>query len=95
MQDEAMTLRVVADNTVELPVHNPKLIPSVARAFANKAEAGEFGAIDRAVLILETDTGPLSFYWGEELTHYEAIGMLQMAAHLATVDGIDAFLADD
>ena len=90
-----MTLKLVTDNTVELPIYNPRLIPSIARVFADKFEAGEFGEVTRAVLILETEAGPLPFYWGEEISHFEAIGMLQMAAHQAITDGIAAFMADD
>jgi hypothetical protein len=89
-----MTLRVVADNVTELPVHNPHLIPSIARTFADKCEDGEFGEVSRAVLILETDTGPLRFFWGDSFTHEEAVGTLFLAAHAATVDAIDDFEDD-
>ena len=80
-----------ADNVEPLPVHNPTLIPSIARTFADKCEAGVFGEVERAVLVLETDDGPLKFFWGEPLTHYEAVGMLTVAAHIASTDAVDDF----
>lgn len=91
-----MTLRLVdKDNVVEAEVYNPKLIPSIARAFADKAEAGRFGKVKRAVLVLETDEGPLKFYWGEPLTHYEAVGLLHVATHNASSAATDGFANQD
>ena len=88
-----MTLKLVhdAENVVELGVYNPALIPEIARTFADKVEDGEFGMVERAVVILETEHGLIKFYWGETPTHLEAVGMLQLALHDATVNAIDSY----
>lgn len=93
-------MKLVIDNSVdvgnlaELPVYNPKLIPSIARTFADKVEAGEFGMVERAVVILETDVGPVKFYWGESLTHLEAVGLLHLASIAAAQDFAEDVLDD-
>jgi hypothetical protein len=86
-----MTLKLVADNTVALPRYNPKLIPSIARTFADKVEDGEFGEVSRAVVILETDAGPIKFYWGERMSHLEAVGLLHLASIAAAGDAFEDF----
>ena len=88
-----MTLRLVRDEADVIPigVYNPKLIPEIARTFADKVEDGEFGEVERAVVILETDEGLIKFYWGEAPTHLEAVGMLQLALHDATQQAIDSY----
>ena len=87
-----MTLKLVStDNVVDIGVYNPMLIPSIARTFADKVEEGEFGEVTRAVVILETDEGLIKFFWGEAPTHLEAVGILQLALHDATVNAIDSY----
>ena len=86
-----MTLRLVSDNVTEIPVYNPHLIPSIARTFADKVEDGEFGEVTRAVVILETDAGPLNFYWGETPSHLEVVGLIQCALLSTTQDALDGY----
>jgi hypothetical protein len=84
-------LRVVADNTIELQVYNPKIIPSIARAFADKAEAGELGAITQAIVLVENEDGVTRLYWGEQPQHSEILAMLQIALTQATQAAIDSY----
>lgn len=88
-----MTITLAVDNcnVVDLPVYNPALIPSIARTFADKVEAGEFGEVTRAIVILETDAGPLNFYWGETPSHLEVVGLIQLALHETTQDALDSY----
>lgn len=79
-----MTLKLVADNVETLPVYNPKAIPSIARTFADKLEGGEFGEVNRVVVLCETDEGLVPMYWGDDLTHYDAIAMLHLGMVEAT-----------
>lgn len=86
-----MTLRLVEPAPIELKVWNPRLIPDIARTFADKVEAGEFGPVSRCAVVVETDEGQTTMYWGEDLTQIEAIGLLHVALAQATNDA----LADD
>lgn len=73
-------------NVANLPRHNPHLIPGIARTFADKIEAGEFGQVDRVIVLLETDdAGILPLYWGDRITHVEALGLLHLGLAEATV----------
>lgn len=91
-----MTLKLVeTDNIKELPRYNPRLIPSIARTFADKVEAGDFGEATRCVVIVETDEGLERLYWGEEVTHIEAVGILQMALTDAAHKALDSYDEDD
>ncbi len=91
-----MSLKLVepSADVVAIDIINPAIIPAVARRFAEKVEEGKFGPVCKAVLVLDTESGPLCFYWGDTPNHFEAIGMLQMAVHEATRKGIEAFEDD-
>lgn len=86
-----MSLKLVEPNIAEFPIYNPKLIPNIARTFADKVEGGEFGQVERAVVILETEAGPIKFYWGAALTHLEAVGLLHLASIAAAQDAYSDF----
>lgn len=88
-----MTLKLVHDDSadvVEIGIYNPRLIPDIARTFADKLEAGKFGAVTRVITIVETDEGLARIYWGEGIRHAEAVGLL----HMALADATDAARAE-
>jgi hypothetical protein len=74
-----MTLKIVADNTVELQVYNFQDIAACARRFADQLEAGEQGEPTRVVLVVETDEGLGLSIWGEIATGFELVGILDAA----------------
>jgi hypothetical protein len=74
-----MTLRIVSDNTVELPVYNFQDIADCARRFADQLEAGKQGEPIRAVLIAQTDNGMAISVWGERAEHIEMMGIFEAA----------------
>jgi hypothetical protein len=84
---------LVSDNTnVEhIEVYNPRLIPSIARTFADKLEADAFGDVARVIVLVETDEGIIPLYWGGGITHVEAIGLL----HLGLAEATERARADD
>jgi hypothetical protein len=85
-------LRLVqSDNVAELPRWNPRVISEIARTFANKVENGEFGEVYRVIVIVENDEGLARMYWGNELSHLEAVGMLQLALADATQKATDSY----
>lgn len=90
-------MRLVADNGIDveniarLPVHNPQIIPDIARTFADRVEEGKFGQVERVIVIVETDEGLAKLYWGDGITHIEAVGILQMALFSASGEAIDSY----
>jgi hypothetical protein len=82
---EAMTLKIAVDNTnVEaFPGVDLRDIALMARKFADSVEAGEFGEIETAMVMLEGSEGIQTFGWGDVVSFRESIGMLEIAkAHL-------------
>jgi hypothetical protein len=75
----AVTLKVVSDNTVELPVRNLMDIPSMARGFAEDLESDEYGEVTRVIVVLDSPDGLRTLQWGENISIYEAMGMLDAA----------------
>jgi hypothetical protein len=80
-----MTLRVVSDaelgdaDIIPIGLSNPRLIPDMAREFANMAERGEFGMLISATLVIESADGVETVFWGETPTRTEIIGLLEVA----------------
>ena len=74
-----MTLRIVSDNTVALPVGNLRDVAAMARRFADQIDAGEHGAVDRVICIAENESGINIFGWGENTTAYELMGLFEAA----------------
>lgn len=65
-------------SVVMFPVKTTADIPGEARDFADKAEAGEFGNLNAAIVI--TSGGSLQcHYWGDGVNIVEAIAMLECA----------------
>jgi hypothetical protein len=80
-----MTLKIAVDNTnVEaFPGVDLRDIALMARKFADSVEAGEFGEIETAMVMLEGSEGIQTFGWGDVVSFRESIGMLEIAkAHL-------------
>ena len=74
-----MTLKLVAPEVPELPVRNLMDIPAMARGFADDLEANDYGEVTRAVVIVDTPDGLHILGWGENVTTFEAIGILECA----------------
>lgn len=74
-----MTLKLVSDNTVELPVGNLMDISGMARRFADGLDKGEFGDVIRTVCIIETECGLTLLGWGENTSAYELMGLFEAA----------------
>ena len=76
-----MTLRLVHDDNVEkLEVSNLLDVASCAREFGDEVEAGKFGHVRCAIVILDTADGMHQVQWGESVSMFEALGMLNAAA---------------
>lgn len=76
-----MTLRLVSDN--EKPEHSN--LPAMLRQYAKEIEAGEFGDITMAVLLLETGD---VLHLGEEISAYETMGLFEAAKLQAFADHV-------
>lgn len=76
-----MTLKVAVDNTnVEaFPALNLQDIAACARKFADSVDAGEFGQIASAMLVLDVEDGMETLHWGEAMSLREAIGTFDIA----------------
>lgn len=83
-----MTLRLASDSTnVEaFPGPNLRNIAEMARKFADSVDAGEFGELETALVMIEGAEGIQTFGWGDVVSFRETIGMLEIAkAHLLGV----------
>jgi hypothetical protein len=93
-----MTLRLVSDSAkgdadiIPIGLSNPRLIPDMAREFAVRADAGDFGDLISATLVIETADGLATVFWGEVPTRIEIIGLLE-AAKAQTIN--ELLYADD
>ncbi len=80
-----MTLKVAVDNTnvEQFPGPNLRDIAVMARKFADDVEAGNFGEVETALVVLEGSEGVQTFGWGDVVSFRETIGTLEIAkAHL-------------
>jgi hypothetical protein len=84
-----MTLRVVADNVTELPVGNLMDIPGMSRRFANDLEAGDYGDVQRVMVVIESGDGIRTLGWGDSINTFEAIGLLEAAKIVSFSSGFD------
>jgi len=83
-----VSLKLVTDNTVELPVENVMDLPGQARHFADRLEAGDFGNVSRVLIVI--DGAPLRFqYSGAGASAYELMGLLNAAQMLIFADQND------
>ena len=76
-----MTLKLVHDddNVEKLEIRNLMDIPAMARGFADDMDAEVYGTVQRAIVIVDCDDGIRVLGWGESVTQYEAIGILEAA----------------
>jgi hypothetical protein len=74
-----MTLKIVADNTIELQVYNFQDIAACARRYADQLEAGQQGEPVRAILISQFPDGVAISVWGENASGYETMGIFEAA----------------
>jgi hypothetical protein len=75
-----MSLKLISDNTVELPVGNLMDIGGMARRFADDLDATEYGEVERTVVIVQRTDGSLSILgWGENSSAYELMGLFEAA----------------
>jgi hypothetical protein len=80
-----MTLKIAVDNTnVEaFPGVDLRDIANAARKFADAVDAGEFGELETALVMLEGSDGIQTLGWGGVASFRETIGVLEIAkAHL-------------
>jgi hypothetical protein len=78
-----VTLKIVSDNTVELPVRNLMDIPSMARGFAEDLIAGRYGEVSRVIVLIDSREGLTTERWGEDIPIYEVVGMHEAAKRIA------------
>ena len=78
-----MTLKIAVDNSnvQEFPGVNLRDTAAAARRYAELVEAGEFGEVIRATLIVETDHGHETLFWGDTPSINEAVGIFEIAKH--------------
>lgn len=73
-------MKLAVDNTIaELPVRNLMDIAAMARGFAEDLEKAEYGEVTRALVIVDSEDGLRILGWGESVSMYEAIGILEAA----------------
>jgi hypothetical protein len=82
-----VTLRLVADNP-EPGLPDYRNIAEMLRQYANEIEAGQYGDIVSALLVLETPTKPITLGCGEEPTPYEVMGIFEAAKLHAFADHV-------
>ena len=73
-----MGLKLVP-NVESLPVNNLMDIAGMARKFADDVEAGRYGEVERVIVIADCGDGMHQFGWGESVSMYEALGILEAA----------------
>lgn len=75
---------------VPFPAPNLANIPAMARKFADDLEAGKYGDVSAAVLVIHRPSGGVaSFGWGDIDDRYAVIGMLEAAKHSHAADMVD------
>lgn len=83
-----MTLKVIVDNTVELPVVNLSDVPANLRLLADSIERGETAALRSCVHILVYDHGLSTHISGENCSAYELMGLFEAAKLRVFADDI-------
>ena len=76
-----MTLRLVPDSAdvIPLDIRNWRDVPGQARCFAEDVEAGEYGEVSKVIVVIDTPDGLHLVSWGDSMTQFEAVGMLDVA----------------
>lgn len=80
-------MKLIVDNDVQqLPVRNLMDIPLMARGFADDLEAGDYGDVQRVIVVIDSSEGIRTLGWGDSTGTFEAIGILE-AAKIVTFHG--------
>jgi hypothetical protein len=74
-----MTLKLVADNTVELPIVNVADVAANLRLLADTIERGDLTDIRSCVFVLVTEDGLSIHVKGENCSPYELMGIFESA----------------
>ena len=82
-------MRLVVDNVSAIPVGNLQDVAGMARRFAERIEAGEFGDVTRVTLLIENGEMQQRESWGDMPTGYELMGMLDAAKMAVFADMYD------
>lgn len=92
-----MTVRLVSDadkgdaDIIPIGLSNPRLIPDMARDFAARVEAGEFGEIISTMVVIESTDGIATAFWGETPTRVEIIGLLELAKAQTIAEALEEY----
>lgn len=83
-----MMLKLVhdADTADTITLRSLSNIPSMARGFADDLEAGEWGDVTRAIVLVENEDGIVILGWGDGCTAYELMGLFEAAKLKAFAD---------
>lgn len=74
-----MTLKLVSDNTVELPVVSVSDVPANLRLLADTIERGDIGGLRSCIFVMVLDTGLSIHVKGENCSSYELMGLFEAA----------------
>lgn len=77
--DVEMKLVHDADRVAAIPIGNLSDIADMARRFADAVDAGEYGSVLTAFVLIDTPENMFTETWGDELSVYKSIGMLEFA----------------
>lgn len=72
-----MTLKLA--DIIPLDVYNFQDIAGCARRFADQFEAGLHGEPNRVIVVMESDEGIALSIWGDNVSGYELMGILEAA----------------
>ena len=74
-----MTLKLVSDNTVELPIINVADIPANLRLLADSIERGDVEGVRSCIFVMVRDDGLSIHVKGENCSSYELMGLFESA----------------
>jgi hypothetical protein len=74
-----MSLKLISDNTVELPVCDVRDIPANLRLLADTVERGDAGSITSCIFLVVRDDGLAIYVKGETCSAYELMGLFEAA----------------
>jgi len=74
-----VTLRIVSDNTVELPIVNVSDVAANLRLLADSIDRGEQDGMRSCVFVIVYESGLSIHVKGENCTPYELMGLFEAA----------------
>lgn len=75
-------MKLIVDNESNVETLEIKLVSDIAamaRRFADAVEAGEYGDVITAMILIDTPDNLHTETWGENLSRYESLGFLEFA----------------